>query len=74
MNSISNLKGSRSINTHTYVILQVSGPTYIEIKELMMKAGYQHVVHELKSGEILDMSGIALQMKPPEEEEQKRDY
>lgn len=47
--------------THTYVVLEVSSSAYEEIKELLEKAGYDHVFHkESKDVTLIDMHGIAL--------------
>lgn len=49
-------------NTYTYAVLDVSPAAYIEIKEKLEKAGYQHAFHDDRDGDglVIDMHGIAL--------------
>src|SRR5229473_3344975 len=42
--------------THTHANLEVSGPTYEEIKALLLKADYGHCLHD----GVIDMHGIGL--------------
>lgn len=42
--------------THTYVLMEVSQPTYDEIYEKLRDAGYDHVIQDGR----LTMSGIAV--------------
>lgn len=51
--------------THTYAICQVSERVYSEVREKLDTAGYQHTFHEgPNESEVIDMSGIALQIDP----------
>lgn len=42
--------------THTYAILEISETAYVEIREKLAEAGYQHSFR----GGVIDMHGIAL--------------
>lgn len=54
--------------THTLAKLEVSQTTYDEIAALFKEAGYTHVfAKEGEDGEVMDMTGIALTAKKPEE-------
>lgn len=53
--------------TYTYAILQVSQAVYDEIRSELTAAGYDQEVLGDKLGPILDMHGIALQVKAPDE-------
>ncbi len=44
-------------STHTYALLAVNNETHREIKDLLLKVGYDHAIND--EGEI-DMHGIAL--------------
>jgi hypothetical protein len=44
--------------THTYTLMEVSRAAFDEIKAKMLKAGYEHAVHD--DWATLDMHGIAL--------------
>lgn len=47
--------------TYTYAVLEVSPAAYEEIREKLVKAGYQHAFHEDRThGPVIDMHGIAL--------------
>jgi hypothetical protein len=46
--------------THTYAVLDVSKPTFDEIKGLLEKAGYQHAFDTHDGRLLIDMHGIAL--------------
>lgn len=50
--------------THTYAILEVSGPVYEEIRQKLKDAGYRHAFHFNEGRELIDMGGIALQRAP----------
>ena len=49
-------------NTYTYALLDLSHAAFIEIKEKLEKAGYQHTFHDDRDGDgiVIDMHGIAL--------------
>ena len=46
--------------TYTYVILEISKAAYVEIKDKLHKAGYDHTFHEDEGRIVIDMAGIAL--------------
>lgn len=46
--------------THTYVILDVSNETFIEIARKLGDAGYNQAFHEHDGRQVIDMQGIAL--------------
>jgi len=46
--------------THTYAIAEVSSACYVEVKALVLEAGYTQAVHVDKGVTVLDMHGIAL--------------
>lgn len=54
------MSGARH-GTHTYALLEISGPAFNEIAQKLMKAGYQHAFDG--KGEI-DMHGIGLVADP----------
>lgn len=43
--------------------MEVSKETYEEIKQKMIKAGYDDVFHSHEKGPVIDMNGIAIQAK-----------
>jgi hypothetical protein len=49
--------------THTYVVMEVSGAAYTEIRDKLSAAGYDHAINS--EGEI-DMHGIAIIQQPNE--------
>lgn len=51
--------------TYTFALMQVSKATYDEIKQKLEEAGYGHAIHDDGN---LDMHGIALTTKDPDEE------
>ncbi len=51
-------------STHTYAVLQISPAAYREIRTALAMAGYEDQFHDHRDGEIIDMHGIALQIKP----------
>lgn len=48
--------------THTYVTLDVSEATFLEIKSKLTLAGYDHVFSVKGGKALIDMDGLALQM------------
>lgn len=48
--------------SHTFVVLNVTQETYNEIKEKLLKAGYDQALCESDGEETIDMHGIALQV------------
>jgi hypothetical protein len=55
--------------THTFAELEVSEATYLEIWELLAKAGYHHAFID----GAIDMKGIALTRKREEREPDRSD-
>jgi hypothetical protein len=54
--------------THSLARMEVSPATYREVKSLLLQAGYHHAISSDGSGrERLDMTGIALQLRPDRE-------
>lgn len=51
-------------STHTFAVLQVSPEAYREIREALMKYGYDDVIKQSRNGEVIDMNGLALAEKP----------
>ncbi len=49
--------------TYTYALVPVSEQTYNEIKELLLKHGYEHAI--IENG-VIDMHGLALTNKDDE--------
>lgn len=46
--------------SYTYAVVDVSRPTYAEIKASLLRAGYDQAVHQSGEGEVIDMKGLAL--------------
>jgi len=53
-------------NTYTFALMQVSKATYDEIKQKLEEAGYGHAIQEDGA---LDMHGIGLTTKDPDDDE-----
>lgn len=51
--------------SHTFAILKVSTRVYDEIKQSLIKAGYDHAIMKEGKDEVIDMHGIALQVETP---------
>ena len=54
--------------THTYVLLDVSPETYYEIYDKLSEAGYDHCFHEDDGKIVIDMHGIALNKRTPDDQ------
>lgn len=52
--------------TYTYAIVPVSQSTYDEVRKILSDAGYQHLLGDDEDGEVIDMHGLALQVKEGE--------
>lgn len=48
--------------THTYAVLDVSGPAFAEILAKLAAAGYSHAIHQEDGRDLIDMHGVALAM------------
>lgn len=53
--------------TYTYVLMDVSPDTYYEIYDKLSEAGYDHFFHSDEGHIVLDLHGIALRKKTPED-------
>lgn len=55
--------------THTYAILELSGPAFAEIRTKLAAAGYADAIHPDDDREVIDMHGLAVAMdqspRPP---------
>lgn len=49
--------------THTYAILKLSKTAYEEIREKLVKAGYDDQFHGEEGKETIDMHGIGVQVE-----------
>jgi len=49
--------------TYTYAILEVSLEAYNEIREKLLKAGYEDQFYREGEEEVIDMHGLALQVE-----------
>lgn len=54
--------------THTYAVMEVSEQTFLEIKNKLLAAGYQHAIHGGQDDGtlVVEMHGIALKAEQPE--------
>lgn len=55
--------------TYTYVLMDVSPDTYYEIYDKLSEAGYDHCFHSDNGHIVLDLHGIALRKRIPDEAE-----
>ena len=55
-------------NTYTYVLLDVSPDTYYEIYDKLRQAGYDHCFHKDDGKTVIDMHGIALNKRIPDDQ------
>ena len=53
--------------TYTYVLMDVSEETYYEIYDKLSEAGYDHCFHKDDGKTAIDMHGIALNKRIPED-------
>lgn len=53
--------------TYTYVLMDVSSETYYEIYDKLMESGYDHCFHRDGDHIVLDLHGIALKKRTPDE-------
>jgi hypothetical protein len=56
--------------THTFALLDVSGPTYDEIEKLLRTAGYDHCFGHAQDA--IDMHGIGLVRATPKENDMEK--
>lgn len=53
-------------HTHTFVVVDISSASYLEILSILMANGYQQAVKDRQDGDqILDMHGLALRVAEP---------
>ena len=55
-------------STYTYVLLDVSEDTYYEIYDKLREAGYDHCFHKDDGHIVLDLHGIALKKRTPDDQ------
>ncbi len=51
--------------THTFALLELSGPAFEEVKGKLTAAGYGHAFTEVDGKPVIDMHGIAVVAEPP---------
>ena len=53
-------------STHTFIVVDISPASYLEIFGILMANGYQHAVRDGQDGQqVLDMHGLALRVADP---------
>ncbi len=55
-------------STYTYVLMDVSEETYYEIYDKLSEAGYDHCFHKDDGKTVIDMHGIALNKRTPDDQ------
>jgi hypothetical protein len=55
--------------TYTYALMDVSEQTYYEIYDKLREAGYDHCIVRDDGDVVLDLHGIALRKRTPDEKD-----